>query len=190
MSETAMRVFFAINLDIRSTRRIADYSRQLQSNPAAPKASWVIPPKLHVTLKFLGEIDAELAPALGDAIRPIAASFGPLSISTGRLIGLPTTERARILAIEIDDLTRSLGELNRAIETCVEQLGFPAEPRVYRPHVTLARPRDWADLGPLFAASSPLPQLVSPVSEVVLYRSDLAHSGAEYTAVGRWPLRT
>src|SRR5947207_1288570 len=58
----AMRAFVAANLDIGAARRVADLGRRLRGSTGAPRASWMAPTRLHLTLRFLGDIDVAISP--------------------------------------------------------------------------------------------------------------------------------
>jgi len=138
---------------------------------------------LHVTLCFLGWCEAsqieEIAALVGDAAAPVDG------LSLGAPVWLPP-RRPRVLAVELHDETEELGELQRALSDSLSAaIGWEAERRRFRPHVTVARMRP----GAIGARElPPTPQLSFAAESLTLYRSELHRSGAEYVPVERVPL--
>jgi len=186
-----MRAFLALNLDIATIRTIAERAGVLREGAGSPLAgaplTWVPATKMHVTLKFFGSIDVGLAPAIADAVRPIAESATPVRVGDARLTAFPDPEHARVIVYELADPDGDVAELFEAIEARVEALGIPREQRALRPHVTLARTRAPIDVTALSAAA-PLGLDAASATELVLYRSDLSRPGAEYDRVARFDL--
>lgn len=192
MKLDTMRAFLALNLDVATVRAIAERAQALKGDPRSPidprASTWVPATKMHVTLKFFGAIDVGLAPAIADAVRPIAEAAPAVRVGEGRLAAFPSNDRARVLVYELSDPDGDVAELFEAVESRVEALGVPREARPLRPHVTLARTRAKVDVAALCAAAPVLPLDAATVPELVLYRSDVARAGAEYDRVARFDL--
>jgi 2'-5' RNA ligase len=176
-----------VNLDVACIRRMANVALTLREHGLAPKASWVSPPKMHVTLKFFGSIDVGIAPAIGDALEAIASGERAYPVRVQRVTAFPSVSRAHVIVLELDDPSGALREAAKRVEDAAEALGFPREQRSYRPHVTLARIRQGADARPWLEAVGKTPGIDGVATEIVLYRSDLYREGAEYTPVARVP---
>lgn len=191
-----MRAFVALNLDVAATRALAAHATRLRASPDAPKkATWVAPTNLHVTLKFLGEIDRALVPALSDALATIARATPAIPVEGFELTGYPKPVRARVLACDLRSPEAErprVAALHAAVEDAFAELGLEREERAFRPHVTFARARPFADVRRLVEGGpSPSPSPPPPgtrLVEIVLYESALRPSGAEYTALFRAPL--
>jgi 2'-5' RNA ligase len=181
-----MRAFCALNLDLASVRRLHGTALALQAEPEAPSGTrWVPPTRMHVTLKFFGDVDVGLGPALVDAIAPLADAESVLRAPFSRLEAFPRGERARVVVAMLDDAAGELRRLAEAVEEAASRLGFEREARPYQPHATLARlgrPTDvrrWLD-------AVRVPTEPATVTELVLYRSDFTPAGNEYVALGRF----
>lgn len=169
-----IRLFVAIALP----ESVAYTLLTLQSG--VPGARWSTREQLHLTLRFIGEVDERDADAIDDALAAVSASAFTLQLKgVGEFGG--KTPRALWASIESN---APLLHLQRKIESIIQRLGFPPEERKYTPHVTLARLRgtpaervmDYlADHG-LFA-SAPF-----EVTEFVLYSSRLTPNGSVYVA--------
>lgn len=150
-------------------------------------ARWIDPENYHVTLRFIGDIEAPVA-------REIAATLAQINRAsfTLRITGLASfggrKPRALIATAEPD---APLLELQAEHERLMRRLGLPAEGRKFTPHVTLARLRDTSSL----AVAEWLSQrgyfapLTVPVSRFVLYSSRASTGGGPYVAEQVYPLR-
>jgi 2'-5' RNA ligase len=134
---------------------------------------------LHVTLMFLGERPVEEIEELAEAIATAAARAQPCEVETAAPVWLPP-RRPRALAIELNEHSGALGDLQRDTARMLCAVSGLPEPRRFRPHVTVARSRS----GEMPVAQLPAtPQLVFTVEEVILYRSRLDPAGARYEAL-------
>lgn len=102
---------------------------------------WVPEDNLHLTLKFLGEVENIETPRVCTALEEVCANFEPFDLVFEGTSGLPDAERARVLTVRIDDPSGSLVKLAAEIELTFADLGYKREPRDYRPHLTLGRAR-------------------------------------------------
>ncbi len=161
----------------------------LREQPAGRDVRWVREESLHVTLRFLGAVDptrvADLEREVGLATRGIK----PFTASIGGVELFPSPRRPRVVALALEPHAE-LAELAAGVERGAVAAGFEPEPRPFRPHLTLGRARDHRRLH--FAedvtASVTARAESWDVMETVLFRSDLAPSGARYTPLARVPL--
>jgi 2'-5' RNA ligase len=184
-----MRAFCACNLDVASVRRLVETQVALRAHPLGPKARWVPPTRMHVTLKFFGDVDVGLAPALSDAIGPLALDERTIRVGYAGLSGFPDAARARVVVALLDDAPGDVRRIAERVEVATGKLGLEREAREYVPHVTLARLDRPSDVG-AWLASVPLPAPHLTLTELVLYRSDLASPGHEYVALSRFGMGT
>jgi 2'-5' RNA ligase len=183
-----MRAFSACNLDVASVRRLTEASDALRAHPLAPKARWVPPTKMHVTLKFYGDVDIGLAPALRDGLAPLAPGGRPIHVRFDALSAFPSIDEARVIIALLFDVEGELTRLAAKVEERAVHLGFEPEARPFRPHVTLARPASRLDAGPWLRAVN-LPTEPALVTELVLYRSDFSMPRKEYSALARFGMK-
>jgi 2'-5' RNA ligase len=184
-----MRAFIALNLDVESVRAVTELSKRLRDGAPVTDARWVASTKLHLTLKFLGTTDVGLAPALVEELAALLKKLdrkGSLSAYLGPLGAFPSLAAARVLTLLVDDGSGDVGRMAAAVDERVAGLGFAREARAYQPHVTLARLNRPLDTRSWLARESF--SRLGTLTELVLYRSDQARSGAEYTTLARWPM--
>jgi len=182
------RVFVGCSLDLAATRRAVDAGRALRKalDAAGWRCAWVPPANLHVTLRFLGDIDVGTAPALSAALARVARAHPALRLCPRGLLALPSPEAPRVLALDFAEGAEALGALARAVDDACFELGFARDPRPFRPHLTLCRVKHQG--APLEGATPRLDAGVATASELTLARSDLTRMGAEHHALSRHPL--
>jgi len=181
-SDTAIRSFIAIELADATRRAIAATIRELREGPAGDRIRWARPETLHVTLRFLGDIDPARVPALTAALHAEAAGVPPFALTFGELGAFPSLRRPQVVFFRVGP-QQSLEALASAVERAVVQAGFAAETRPFHPHLTLGRARRGKS-APVTAPVTP-PDDSRVVDEIVLFRSQLAHSGATHTPLDR-----
>lgn len=202
-----VRAFVGTTVDLAATRRLVELSVALRR--AAPglglQARWVPPPQLHLTLKFLGELDAGLGPALGDALASVATAQGAFRVRLRGLGVFPGSSEAetekdlrpRVLYVRVTDGDAALCALAEGVEAACAQLGLPRSTRALVPHVALARFERLPEGAAAGAAIEALLRTATRlhdagpgrVTELALYRSDGLRSGVEYPALARHRLR-
>ena len=150
-------------------------------------ARWQSEAQLHLTLRFIGEVDSPLANDIADALGAIRAA--PFDL-TFRGVGhferghWPSAVWARVAP------SPELNTLQKKVERAVVSAGAEPETRRFVPHVTLARlNRSCGDLGAWLAAHGDFTAGPMRVDHVTLYESTLTRSGSHYDPVIRFPLR-
>jgi RNA 2',3'-cyclic 3'-phosphodiesterase len=184
--ETA-RTFVALSIEVAGLRRVVEAADAQRALPSTPAMRWVSPPKLHVTLKFFGEIDAGLAPAIRDALAVVAKETPAPRLAFSGTSAFPSLDEARVVFAEVEDLGGETAGLARAIDDLGEAFGLRRGARAYVPHLTLARTREPVSIRTWVAAAAPW-RVVALAPEVVFYRSDVARPGAEYDVIARFAL--
>ena len=141
MSRLLVRLFIAMNFpdDVRSSLHAA--TEPLRT--VAPEIRWVDAPRIHLTMKFLGEHPEDAVPPLVEMLRGIASAYDPIPLELGGLNAFPNLRQPRVvwLGVKADP---KLELLHHDVETACAALGHPVDGRAYRPHVTLGRVRDRA----------------------------------------------
>jgi 2'-5' RNA ligase len=198
-----IRAFIAIELPDGLRGQIAQVQRELQGRltreaPAA-RLAWVKPPSMHLTLKFLGEIDERRVEALRDAIAQAVRGREPFEVPLARIGAFPRPQEPRSLWIgapdawERGDDAQRLAALVRAIEEACAADGVPRGPRPFTPHLTLARVKAGErHVGRALAATGALdrPLALEPLAVTTLsfMKSQLNSDGAVHTRLWDLPL--
>jgi RNA 2',3'-cyclic 3'-phosphodiesterase len=181
-----VRAFIAI--DLPETVRDALGRSQKQFHESAPEARWTRPEGIHLTLKFLGEIQDPRAEKVKESLTALGR-FKPFRVEVKGFGFFPDARRPRVFWAGVV-APQGLAELAGRAEAAMENLGFPREDRPFRPHLTLAR----------FREPHPQPALEKALgefgesslggfdaTEYFLFESRLTPRGAEYRKVARFP---
>lgn len=176
-----IRLFVALALP----DRVAESLLAIQSG--VPGARWMKREQLHLTLRFIGEVDGRDANAIDEALASLSAPRLTLELKGVGSFG-GKNPRALWAGVAAND---ALIHLQRKIESAIQRLGFPAEERKYTPHVTLARLRatpagrvmDYLADHALYA-SGPF-----AADQFILYSSQTTPHGSIYVAEREYPLR-
>jgi len=152
-----------------------------------PGARWQEREQLHLTLRFIGEVDGRDAQGIDDALRAISAPRLSLQLKG---VGEFGGKQPRALWAGVAP-NEALMHLNRKVETALQRIGLEAESRKFAPHVTLARlrapPRDKVMeflVHHALYSSAPF-----EAAEFVLYSSHMTPNGSIYTPERAYPLR-
>ena len=183
-----VRTFVALLIPPDWAAHLGALSRTLAARTTG--LSWVKPENLHVTLRFLGDLDdaalarasASVAECLTGAIAP-RARLGPLS-------AFPNLMKPRVLWVGLSEGMAGVEEVARAVEEGLRHAGFGPPDRPFRAHVTLARVRPQAQgLETIRDASFGEPPASAILDRVAVMKSDLHPSGSRYTALQEVRLR-
>jgi 2'-5' RNA ligase len=178
-----MRLFLAFDLDDGLIREAERLSRQLREERALSRARWVAPSAMHVTLRFIGEADEPIAAELGALVTKLGSGRGPIDVRSTSLVAFGNVHRARVLGLAISD-DGTLPTIASETERAVREMGIPPDPHdAYRPHLTLARLREPADLRRV--VSERTVSLTGRITSIVLYESKTLPTGPVYTALSR-----
>ncbi|OYP31010.1 RNA 2',3'-cyclic phosphodiesterase [Rhodopirellula sp. MGV] len=109
--------------------------------PVDSGIKWVPLDNLHLTLKFLGEVDNVEVFDVCTAIRSVTSHIEPFELHFTGTGGFPNLDKPRVLYAGIEDPSGLLVKMVGELELKLADLGFKPEPRDYRPHLTLGRAR-------------------------------------------------
>ncbi len=134
-----VRTFIAIELDEATRRAIGDAQAQLKHARGAHDIRWVAPENIHLTLKFLGDVDAEKMPALTRALADACASIAPFTLTFGGVGAFPNTRRPNVIWVGVAGEAETATRLSQKIDDACAGLGFAREARPLSPHLTVGR---------------------------------------------------
>ena len=182
MSET-IRSFIAIELSPEIKDALQKIEDELK--PKVPDVKWVRPENIHLTLKFLGHISADMIESIKSILVQIAKDAKPFTIRLSSPGAFPTPERPRVVWIGIDKGDEESVTLVNTIEDKVSHLGIEKENRAFHPHLTLGRIEFLKDKDTLKNAFSAIkiPPIEMAVSKITLFQSTLTRGGAVYNAL-------
>jgi RNA 2',3'-cyclic 3'-phosphodiesterase len=145
---------------------------------------------LHITLKFLGDVDVSNVEQLTNAAKAAAASSELFEVAIVAPGAFRKRGKPAVLWLAIDEPSGALAELNSRLEDETAAAGFPREKRAFSPHLTIARIKVPEKNGELIEAhlAAPFEPAKFIVSELLVVRSDLGPSGSTYTTLSRHSL--
>jgi 2'-5' RNA ligase len=164
-------------------RKLAEYRRE------AWPVAWVREGGLHMTIKFLGEVDEPRVPEISAALRDASVGTSVLQFIPTELGGFPSIARARVLYAGYES-SPALELMVHRVERLTAPLGFPSEGRPFRAHITLGRLRDGARLGADANRRLEQESLAGgfAADRLVLYQSRTGPGGAVYREVDSFSL--
>jgi 2'-5' RNA ligase len=182
-----MRLFIAINLPEEWKETL---SKPMESIAWIAKGvHWVEPKGMHLTLKFLGDVEREQMETLTNLLKPIAESSPGFHVRIAGTGAFPSPRRPRVFWAGIS-APEELLRLQRRIDEATQLLGFPPEDREFKPHLTVARIKD--PLGKKRITDAFLRFKIRSETFHVkcfsLMRSHLKSDGARYEELVNFPL--
>ncbi len=189
-----MRAFVAIPPSNDAMHAVHELQEYLRKFPPFADFRWIPSSNVHMTLRFLGDISEEEAAAAASALDAVCARGRSFSFPLECLGVFPRPRNPGVLWAGSHHSPVELLKLAESLAGELESAGFPAEDRLFRPHLTLARRR--RNARSLKGVNEALkeaekkwlsPPILVPSTEAVLFRSDLRPGGAVYQAVRRVP---
>ena len=176
-----IRLFVGLDLPENLGERLTGLRGQI------PGARWIPRENLHITLRFIGEVDEETAADLGASLVKVDAP--PFELILRDVGHFESRGRVRSLwaGIERDP---ALDYLQARVETACQRAGLAPESHKFHPHVTLARCRDTrtARIADFLTDHGGFGASAFPVDAFALYSSALGRGGAAYTREVEYPL--
>jgi 2'-5' RNA ligase len=149
-------------------------------------ARWQADDQLHLTLRFIGEVDRHMANDIHAALGGIHHQLFELSLSGLGCFdrrGFPDAVWAGVTPQE------QVRTLHKKVDAALLRAGLPPDERAFLPHITIARlNRGAGPIGNLLEEAGGLTSPAFAVDSFALYESDLTHEAAVYSVVERYPL--
>jgi 2'-5' RNA ligase len=175
-----MRTFIAAELGRDTIQRLGALIAGLK--PSGGMVRWVKPENIHLTFKFLGEIQPNDIPAIHEALERAVPACEVCSVQAARLGAFPNLRKPRVLWIGLDN-REGLERIHRPVERELALIGYPPEKRPFRPHLTLGRVRSfrgWDKLQAEIEKNLDFSAGQCLIDRLVFFESRLRPSGAEY----------
>ncbi len=188
-----MRAFIAIELP----EEVREYLRRLQGKlgKSGADVKWVLPQNIHLTLKFLGEINEETG-EVQNIIKKTAGAKSTFGIRLSSLGGFPTLNSPRVIWIGINKGAAEVKDIAKLLEDSLDSIGIPAENREFSSHITIGRTRSSLNriaLAKLLNELKDTPQTENiefPVNKITLFKSTLTPKGPVYEVLKECPLNS
>jgi 2'-5' RNA ligase len=188
---TQIRTFIAISLTPELKSELDKMIRELKSLSRGVR--WIKTDSIHLTLKFLGNLNIEQLGKVFDGMDIAKVKFpGTFSIDVKNTGCFPSLKRPRVLWVGVTgEEIYKLQSLQGNIESSLRDHGFAVEDRKYSPHLTVARIKFAEQLDTFLEKFShyPFPAIKLPIREVHVMRSDLKPDGAVYSIQKTYKLK-
>jgi 2'-5' RNA ligase len=184
------RTFIAIPLPHSVIAALEEAQRQLAA--AGADVRWVERENLHLTLKFLGQVEDRHVTTVCTVAQQAAGSVEAFDFDVRGLTSVPPSGQMRMVWAGVADDTGKLAVLHDQLDSGFAGMGFQEETRDFRPHMTLGRVKGGRNITQLRSAVS---RYVAtdfgpcPADELVVFSSQLAPSGPIYTPLAKAPLK-
>jgi RNA 2',3'-cyclic 3'-phosphodiesterase len=187
---STIRSFIAIPLNAEVIFRIEKTQKELKTLPADVK--WVNTKSIHLTLKFLGNIEEGSIETIAQEIQNGIKGFKPWLTAVKNMGAFPSLKSPRVVWIGLEDQSGQLVKLQNHIDKEMSRLGFEEEKRTFAPHLTLGRvrsPRGKDELVKYLLDERERVFGEIKVDRVILFKSELKPTGAVYTVLKEFTLR-
>lgn len=184
-----MRSFIAIELPESTVNLLVKLQQEFKKCGADVR--WIKPGSIHLTLKFLGNINENNVDEIVELLRRVSKKYEAFNLTLSGIGVFPNNRSPRVLWVGID-INDSLTRLQNDIEEEIYLTGFEKEKRKFTPHLTLGRFKTSRGKGALMDKidlyhDNRFSSIY--VRSVLLMRSDLGQTGAKYTQLAELFLR-
>jgi len=191
----SIRTFIALELDNSLRRALADVQMQLRSARAGRYVEWVVTDNIHITLKFLGDVESGKLPALQSAIAVAGEGTPPFTLTLRGIGAFPNTRRPNIVWVGAEGQIEIAAKLAERIDDACAALGFARETRPFTPHLTIGRvkrdasPNDRKFIGEMITTATVGVLGELRVERVSVMKSELQPTGSVYTRLAEIKLQ-
>lgn len=184
-----IRCFVAIEIPNLIRDELAQIQEALRKQ--IKQASWVKPGNIHLTLKFLGDVEVDAIKPVERAIKQVATLHSPFPLQIGGIGVFPHLARPRVIWAGVKAGGEKITALAQEIDLALNRCGFPLDDKRFNPHLTIARLKKRLDMRPFMDGYRQYDEIdgaTMTVREISLIRSQLHPEGAVYTTLQSYPL--
>jgi 2'-5' RNA ligase len=176
-----MRTFIAIELP----QEIRDYLKKIQENlkESGADVKWVAPQNIHLTLKFLGELDQQKLKEISHILEDVAKEKKSFSLELAGVGAFPDTNYPRVIWVGLAAGNEETKEIAELLEEKIACLGIAKEDRPFSAHLTLGRIRSGLNRIKLVQALNAWTQSETSqfrAQKITLFKSTLTPKGPVY----------
>jgi len=182
-----VRLFVAADIPPDVRQRLAECRERLRDLPLPMR--WARPEGIHLTLSFLGETAEARVAEIASAVAPVAAGTAPFRLEAHGVETFPGHGRPRVVVFGLRGELEAAGSLKTRLDLALGAIGFSAEDRPFRPHLTLGRTKEGraGEWRPPLAREKEADGGRFTVDRLVLYQSLLGPGGSQYRPLREFP---
>lgn len=188
-TEKTLRVFIAFRLPAELRGLLQQVQSELKKADLPVK--WVRPENIHLTVKFLGDVNPPALEKIASAMQAAAASSAPLTLSACGLGVFPGVKKPRVIWCGLGGDVEALARLHSSLDEALAELGFEREAKKFRAHLTLGRIKGRVDPETMIDLLSRHGHMASDpfaCDRLCLYQSRLKPAGPVYSRLAEAPL--
>jgi 2'-5' RNA ligase len=188
--EKNIRAFLAIEPPEDILQKISSLQEKLRREISG-RLSWTRPQGQHLTLKYFGDISKEAVKNICAAVQMRVVTEQKLNLKIEKLGVFPDARRPRVLWCGVTGDAERLVNLQKKLDSDFAAIGFPAEDRSFKAHLTLARIKDSRDITGMNEALKKHDSFTAgefTADELYLLQSNLSPQGAVYTKLAEFAL--
>lgn len=182
-----VRAFVAITLPEDVRQHLAEVSQTLAAQLPPQVVRWVQPRLIHLTLRFLGDVQVEKMPALTHILDTLTTMATPFTMTLGKLGCFPNPQRPRVIWVGLQDKGQAAA-LQQSLDHALIPLGWMPESKPFQAHLTLGRVKGEATPVRQLPWDRSFQSLPVPVTALHLIESQLRPGGPVYTIRHTSPL--
>lgn len=189
-----MRTFIAIELPKEIKNKLGVFQGQLKSSGADVK--WVEPQNIHLTLKFLGEVEEKKIGEINKIIKAVADTSPPFHIKISSIGAFPKIDSPRVIWLGIEAGDKETGEIFKGLEDGLVKIKIPKENRPFSSHITLGRTRSSLNKEKLIQQLGEIETKIGRenleflATKITLFKSTLTPKGPIYEILAENTLKT
>ena len=189
-----MRAFIAIELPQETKKALTRLQEQLKKNNADVK--WVTPENLHLTLKFLGDIDDTQAEKITAVIENVANNHPSYLVKISSIGAFPKLSLLKVVWVGLGTGDEETKGIFKDLEEKLEEFGIPKDERPFSTHITLGRTRSPSNRKILakeikiITENFKLDNAEFHTEKITLFKSILSSNGPTYEVLKTASLKT
>jgi len=181
-----MRTFIAIEIPAKIRREIDKLIKE-ETRKNLP-IKWVSFENLHITLKFLGEIDNKKKYDVTAVMNDVVKKIKQFIVTLEGLGCFPSLKNPRVLWVGVTQGDKEMIEVANELENSLAHIGFKKEDKKFHPHLTIGRIKTFCKVDEILQKTIKTEPF--SVDAVVLFKSTLKPEGPIYEELQKFPLIT
>ena len=132
-----MRLFLALDFDGKTQKNLFEIQKILKKN--ADKGRWAYYKNIHLTVKFIGDVDSAKVPEIADGIEAALSGKGAMRFSMDKLGFFRGKNIIKLAWVGLEGDVDNLVDIFHRVENNLVKVGITREKRKFMPHITLGR---------------------------------------------------
>jgi 2'-5' RNA ligase len=183
----SIRTFIAIPVEHVASNELSYKVKHVAQKDKTHDIRWLHEEKFHLTIDFIGQLNKEQLPQLETALQGALDGLSGFDFTITSIAYFPSEKRPRVVAALVEESPEII-DLKKRVDQSLAQCGLEKEHKPFNPHITVGRPHKHQKL--TFHLKPQSLEIVSSVSEVIIYQSTLSKKGATYQILSEIPLMT